>query len=241
MGQLPLRHPPRHLAQPRRSRTGARDHVVAEWLLAGVAVVLTAAVVVGSLFDRPRSEHALPAIEPPAAVGTTVAAPTSTVAAKQAARSSNLLVDPGFEGGLAGWRPIGGAGLERAGSGRQGRWTARLVPTRPADQGMALGEVLRCKPNKSYAAAVWVRASQPGVLVQLNLLESVRGKRLAIDTVGAVLGNRDWQRLEVAHLVHRPGAALGLEVVLPRGSRRTTILVDDLEVVAHTASFMDHG
>jgi hypothetical protein len=168
-------------------------------------------------------------------------APTSTVAARPAAPGSNLVGDPGFEAGLGGWRPIGGAEVERVGSGRQGQWAARLIPDRSGDQGMALASVLRCKPNNSYAAGVWVRITKPGVVVEVNLLEVAGGKRFAVDTVGAVLTDRGWQRLEVAHLVHRPGAALGLEVVLPRGARRAGIFIDDLEVVAHKASFMTHS
>jgi hypothetical protein len=204
-------------------------------------MVLTVAVVVGSLVERPRSDQASPATDPPQKTVTTVAAPTSTVAAKPAVKDSNLLGDPGFEAGLGGWRPIGGAEVKRVGSGRHGQWAARLVPARSGEQAMALASVLRCKPNKSYAAGVWVRATAPGVVVEVNLLEVVDRKRFAVDTVGAVLGDRGWQRLEVAHLVHRPGAPLGLEVVLPPGARRAAILVDDLEVVAHKASFMSSG
>jgi len=77
--------------------------------------------------------------------------------------------------------------------------------------------------------------------VELNLLEYVHGRRYATDTVGAVLHNHGWQRLEVVHMVHRPGAALALEVVIPKASRRSTVLVDDLEVVVHKASFMSMG
>ena len=40
MGRVPLRHPPRHLALPQRSRMGAREHYAAEWILAAVAIVL---------------------------------------------------------------------------------------------------------------------------------------------------------------------------------------------------------
>jgi hypothetical protein len=40
---------------------------------------------------------------------------------------------------------------------------------------MALAAVLRCKPGKSYAASVWVRANRPGTLVEVNLLEVVGG------------------------------------------------------------------
>ena len=49
MGRVPLRLPPRHLAFSQRSRVGAREHYVAEWILAAVAMVLTAAVVVANI------------------------------------------------------------------------------------------------------------------------------------------------------------------------------------------------
>jgi hypothetical protein len=106
---------------------------------------------------------------------------------------------------------------------------------------MALPAVLRCKPGKSYAVSVWVRADRPGTLVEVNLLEVVGGRPYATDSVGAVLEAGDWQRVEVTHLGHRPGASLAVEVVLPRGSPRASILVDELEVTVHKASFMSGG
>ena len=82
--------------------------------------------------------------------------------------------------------------------------------------------------GRTYAAAVWVRASRPGTVVQVTLLEVADGRRLAADTIGAVLRLGRWQRVEVTHLAHRSGAALAFEVVLPQGSPRATVLVDDL-------------
>jgi hypothetical protein len=38
-----------------------------------------------------------------------------------------------------------------------------------------------------------------------------------------------------------PNATLTLEIVLPRGSPAASILVDDLEVTVHKASFMSSG
>jgi hypothetical protein len=106
---------------------------------------------------------------------------------------------------------------------------------------MALPAMLRCKPGKTYAASVWVRANRPGTLVEVNLLEVLDGRRYATDTVGAVLEGGTWQRVEVTHQVHRPGATLAVEVALPRGSRRASVLVDELEVTAHKASVMAGG
>ena len=217
---------------------GAREHYVAEWILAAVAMVLTAAVVVSSMFSRPSSHEAPSATDRPAAAPSTAAAPTSTVQATPTTSNPAGKVQLEFEAGLAGWRPIGAARIQRDPQARQGQWAARFTGSGPGDQGMALPAVLRCKPGKSYAASVWVRADRPGTLVEVNLLEVVGGRRYATDSVGAVLESRDWQRVEVTHLAHRPRATLAFEVVLPRGSPRASVLVDELEVTVHKASFM---
>jgi hypothetical protein len=219
----------------------AREHYVAEWILAAVAMVLTAAVLVSSMVTRPSSHEAPSATDRPAAAPTTAAAPTSTVQATPTTSNPARMVHIGFEADLDGWRPIGAARIQRDPQARQGRWAARVTGSGPGDQGMALPAVLRCKLGKTYAASVWVRASRPGTLVEVNLLEVVGGRRYATDTVGAVLENGDWERLEVAHLAHRPGATLAFEMVLPRGSLRASVLVDELELTVHKASFMSGG
>jgi hypothetical protein len=196
MGRGPNWHPPRHLASIRRSRTDAREHLVAEWLLAAVAIVLTIAVLVGQMLGRPDA----PAPDPPAA-----APPPETT------------------GPPAAWTSVGGARVERT-------VPAGFTPTGPGDQGMAVTEVAGCTPGQVYAATLRVRASQPGTLVQVTLFEVDGGRRFAGDTIGAVLPDRGWQQVEVAHEGQRPGTALAVEVVLPRGSPRATVLVDDLRV-----------
>jgi hypothetical protein len=198
MGRGPNWHPPRHLASVRRSRTDAREQLVAEWLLAAVAIVLTIAVLVGQMLGRPDA----PAPDPPAA-----APPPETT------------------GPPAAWTSVGGARVERT-------VPAGFTPTGPGDQGMAVTEVAGCTPGRVYAATLRLQASQPGTLVQVTLLEVDGGRRFAGDTIGAVLPDRGWRRVEVAHEGQRPGTALAVEVVLPRGSPRATVMVDDLRVEA---------
>jgi carbohydrate binding protein with CBM4/9 domain len=219
----------------------AREHYVAEWILAAVAIVLSAAVVVSSMFTRPSSHEASSATDRPAAVPSIAATPTSTVQATPPTSNPASMIRVGFEAGVAGWRPIGAARIQRDPGPRRGRWAARFTGSGSADQGMALPAALRCQPGKTYTASIWVRVDRPGTLVEVNLLEVVGGRRYATDTVGAVLESGDWQRVEVAHLAHRPGAPLALEVVLPRGSPHASVLVDELEVTAHKASFMTSG
>jgi hypothetical protein len=211
--------------------TDAREHATAEWVLAAVAIVLTAAVVVSSMFRHPGSPDPGPAGAPPAAAPTTSPAPPST-AGGGSPPAGNLVADPGFEAGLAAWLGVGGARVERTGPARAGRWAGRFTATGRTDQGMAQLRLGRCTPGRTYAAAVWVMASRPATVVQVTLLEVAGGRRLAADTVGAVLQAGQWQRVEVAHDAHRSGAALALEVVLPGGSPPATVMVDDLEVTA---------
>jgi hypothetical protein len=97
---------------------------------------------------------------------------------------------------------------------------------------MTLPAVHRCARGTTYAATVRLRASRPWVLVQVTLLELAGGRRFAADSVGAVLLDRAWRRVEVEHQAHRPGGSLALEVVLPRGSPPATVQVDDLQVAA---------
>jgi hypothetical protein len=216
----------------------AREHYVAELILAAVAIVLTAGVVVSSMFTHPSSQEAPSATDPPAAAPSTAAAPTSTVQVTPRTSNPASAVQIGFEADLAGWRPIGKARIQRDPGARQGRWAARFTGSGSADQGMALPAALRCKKGRTYAASIWVRADRPGTLVEVNLLEVVGGRRYATDSVGAVLESGDWQRVEVTHLGHRPRTTLAVEVVLPRGSSRASVLVDELEVTVHKASFM---
>jgi hypothetical protein len=236
MGRGPLRHPPRHLAAARRSRTDAREHAAAEWALAAVAIVLTAAVVISSMFQRPDSPEPGPAGDPPAAAPTTTPAPSSTAGGGPAgggpAAAGNLVADPGFEAGLGGWLGVGGTRVERTGPARAGGWAGRFTASGRGDQGMALVGLSRCTPGTVYAAAVWLMASRPATVVQVTLLEVTGRRRLAADTIGAVLQAGRWQRVEVTHDAHRAGAALALEVVLPGGSPPATVMVDDLEVLA---------
>jgi hypothetical protein len=211
--------------------TDAREHATAEWVLAAVAIALTAAVVISSMFQRPNSPEPGPAGDPPAAAPMTTSAPSST-AGGEPAMAGNLVADPGFEAGLAGWMGVGGTRVERTGPAKAGSWAGRFTASGRADQGMALVGLSRCTPGTVYAAAVWLMASRPATVVQVTLLEVTGRRRLAADTIGAVLQAGQWQRVEVTHDVHRAGAALALEVVLPGGSPPATVMVDDLDVVA---------
>jgi len=218
MGRVPSWQSPRHLAATSRSRAGAREHQVAELLLAGVAIVLTMVILVGQMVGRPDpppSRAAPPSTGPPV---------TSPGAGQPAANPPS-----------AGWLALGGARVEGAEPAGAGRRPGRFTATGPGDQGIALPGLGRCVPGRTYAATLLVRASRPGTLLMVTLLEVAGGRQVAGDTVGAVLDDPNWRRIEVAHEAHLPGTALALRVVLPRGSPRATVLVGDLAVGASQA------
>ena len=226
------RTPPRHLAPPVRVHSRARDHLLVESILAMVAIVITTAIVIGALLDRQESSAArLPNLLPPAPTTTRVAPAASnpaTAASSPAARGGPL-ANPGFEAGLEGWRSLGGADLERVGGAREGDWAAQLSRGSARSPGLSLADILRVQTIHVYHGTVWVRASQPGTTVQVNLFEMAGGKRFAVDTVGAVVGT-SWERLEVAHEGHRAGATLAVEILAPDLPGGARLLVDDLGI-----------
>jgi hypothetical protein len=222
------RTPPRHLAPPVRVHSRARDHLLVESILAMVAIVITTAIVIGALVDKQQSSAArLPNLLPPAPTTTRVAPAASNPAT---AATGGLVANPGFEAGLEGWRSLGGAALERVGSPREGDWAAQLSRGSARSPGLSLADILKVQTIHVYHGTVWVRASQPGTTVQVNLFEALGGKRFAVDTVGAVVGT-DWQRLEVAHEGHRAGATLAVEILAPDLPGGARLLVDDLGIM----------
>lgn len=225
------RTPPRHLAPPVRVHSRARDHLLVESILAMVAIVITTAIVIGSLLDRQESSAArLPNLLPPAPTTTRVAAAATNPAAPAIpAAKGGPLANRGFEAGLEGWRTLGDAGLERVGGAREGDWAAQMTRGSARWPGLSLADILEVKTLHVYHGTVWVRASQPGTTVQVNLFEVYGGKRFAVDTVGAVVGGR-WQRLEVAHEGHKAGAMLAVEILAPDLAGGAQLLVDDLGV-----------
>jgi hypothetical protein len=234
------RTPPRHLAPPQRARPRPRDHLLVESILAVVAIGLTTAILIGSLLDRPESSAArLPNLLPPAPTTTRAVATTpSPATTAPAPEDGNLLTDAGFEAGLAGGDAVGRAGLDRVDEGREGDWALRLTRGSSRQPGAVLTEVTSLKADRRYEATAWVRASKPGVEVQINLFELRGGRRYSVDTVGAVPRAGEWQRLEVSHDTHRPGTTLAVEILAPTLTSGTNLLVDDLAIRASSSMSM---
>ena len=247
-----MQYAPKHLSRPVGSPALGRLSTLLQWLALMAAAAVVTMLVLPRITDRLESGTA-PSRPRPSAATRAASATTGAVAPTTGAatgvpatpttravrpRGDNLLPDGGFEAGLAGWQPVGGAGLERVADAREGGWAVRLTGGTSAEPGLAAPRVVRCRAMRAYAATVWVRASAPGTVVQVNLLEHAHGARMAVDAVGGVLPDTGWHQLQVVHPVHRPGANLALEVLAPGLPAAASVLVDDVRVAAKSASFM---
>ena len=234
---------PRHLSdRPPRER-GA---------LIGQLLLIAVTIVIGGLLAMAFTRHGEPAETssaiPPEATGAPPSQPPPTAsipAAKPAQGEStpsspasgssavgggNLIRNPGFETDLDGWQALDGASLELVNAAHEGQQAVSLVAGTGKDPGMTARRVTSCVLHRTYTATAWVRASQPGVTVELNLVEYSGGRRLSTDIAGHVLPGGAWQHIEVAHVAHKQGGELAVEVVATGLPQQVELLVDAVDV-----------
>jgi len=231
--------PPRHLAEPAR-RFGLsslqRLFLVAMLSLAAITAVI------GVLTREPGSGRraAGPATTQARAAATTATtAPAPSTAAATTGPATrpirptpgNLLADGDFERDLAGWAPLGGAGLERVEGGTSGRWAVAATPgPAPGGWGLVRRGAATTRAATTYQAVLWVRAPAGGGQVVLALRELAGGREVSADQAGYALPGGRWRQLAVEHRTVSPGSSLSLEVVgqrLPGGGR---LLVDSVDL-----------
>jgi Carbohydrate binding domain len=144
----------------------------------------------------------------------------------------NLLADGDFERDLAGWTPLGGAGVERVEGGTSGRWAAAVTPGpgQGGEAGMVRRAAATAREGTTYEAVFWVQAPSGGQVV-LALRELADGREVSADQAGYTLPDGGgWQELAVEHHTAAPGSSLVLEVVargLPGDGR---LLVDSVDL-----------
>ena len=234
---------PRHLSDPPPRERGA---------LIGQLLLIAITIVIGGLLAMAFTRHGEPAetgsAVPPEATGAPPSqppptasipaakpapgepTPSSPASGSSAVGGGNLIGNPGFETDLGGWRAIGGARLELVNAAHEGQQAASLVAGSGKNPGMAARQVTSCVLHRTYTATAWVHASEPGTTVELNLVEYTGGRRLATDVAGHVLPGGEWRRIEVAHVTHRQGAELAVEVVASGLPQQSELLVDAVDV-----------
>jgi hypothetical protein len=227
---------PRHLAEPPR-RFGLsplqRLFLVAMLSLAAVTAVialLTREVGTGGRGAAgPATTRAQAATTAPPSTATASSAPATTRPIRPT--PGNLLADGDFERDLAGWTPLGGAGVERVEGGASGRWAAAATPGAgtAGQAGMIRRGAATAREGVTYEAILWVQAPGGGQVV-LALRELAGGREVSADQAGYTLPGSGWHQLAVEHHTAAPGSSIALEVVahdLPGDGR---LLVDAVDL-----------
>jgi hypothetical protein len=227
---------PRHLAEPSR-RFGLsplqRLFLVAMLSLAAITAVIALltrdAGTGGRRAAGPSTTRAQAATTAPPSTATATSAPATTQPIRPT--PGNLLAEGDFERDLAGWTPLGGAGVERVEGGASGRWAAAVTPGAggAGQAGMIRRGAATAREGVTYEAILWVQAPGGGQVV-LALRELAGGREVSADQAGYTLPGSGWQQLAVEHHTAAPGSSLALEVVahdLPGDGR---LLVDSVDL-----------
>jgi hypothetical protein len=227
---------PRHLAEPSR-RFGLsplqRLFLVAMLSLAAITAVIALLTRDAGTGDRraagPATTRAQAATTAPPSTATATSVPATTQPIRPT--PGNLLAEGDFERDLAGWTPLGGAGVERVEGGASGRWAAAVTPGAggAGQAGMIRRGAATAREGVTYEAILWVQAPGGGQVV-LALRELAGGREVSADQAGYTLPGSGWQQLAVEHHTAAPGSSLALEVVahdLPGDGR---LLVDSVDL-----------
>jgi hypothetical protein len=211
---------PKHLGPTRRLARPTLTPWLRDSLAPSLIVVTAVAALAWAIVGH---DARTAATIPPSAV---VSMPATVTPRTQA----GLLPDAGFEAGTRGWRPVAGAQLGRVSPGRTGHWAATLAGGSSASPGMSMPYVATSHASTTYTAELWVRAARPGQRVEVRLFEEVARSRYSVDTIGVVLTDTHWRRLEVTHPAEQPGARLRFELVAPQLDIDERVLVDDVHI-----------
>jgi hypothetical protein len=227
---------PRHLAEP--SRRFGLSPLQQLFLVAMLSLAAITAVIAlltrdtgtgGRRAAGPATTRAQAATTAPPSTATATSAPATTQPIRPT--PGNLLAEGDFERDLAGWTPLGGAGVERVEGGSSGRWAAAVTPGAggAGQAGMIRRGAATAREGVTYEAILWVQAPGGGQVV-LALRELAGGREVSADQAGYTLPGSGWQQLAVEHHTAAPGSSLALEVVahdLPGDGR---LLVDSVDL-----------
>jgi hypothetical protein len=220
---------PRHLA-PSQRRPGLVRSLLSAVLLVTVVLAVGAVVVLGSI---DRLKHPLKNERPNAAGSPGSARVGSPGAAITPTDQHPLLREGSFEAGLGAVRAERGTRLELVAGGAGSAHCARLSNSGPpiGAAGLLVDQVTRPPGlGARYSATAVVKASRPGQVVQIQLIESVGGRRVSADPQMLRLPDTQWREISVQHEIYSNGSALGLEVTFGGLGRGQFVWIDDLKV-----------
>ena len=154
-----------------------------------------------------------------------------------AAGSTNLVGNPGFEVDTSGWNTgasIGGVALSRVSGGHGSSWAA-LLTNGSASSGMCM---LNDSPNwvsatvaGTYSGSLWARADSAGATLRLRVREYNGGTLVGTPTISQLQLTTAWQLVTVTHVSQAPGTStLDLTAYISSAPPGTCFYADDVTI-----------
>jgi len=129
----------------------------------------------------------------PTATPTSGPTPTSTPTSTPSPTPipGNLLANPGFEGGLAGWLGWGAEAFVSSTESHSGIYSAELH--QPASGQRQVRQTVNIVASRSYTASGWIKSSLPSgqATILVYWLDSV-GSLISSSAVGSLTGTANW-------------------------------------------------
>ena len=146
---------------------------------------------------------------------------------------ANLVANPGFEQGTAGWDANGAAGvsLQRVTGGHTGSWAARLTNGSNGAVTLTLNDApntVTQSQSGSYTGSVWMRADTAGAKAYLRVREYQGSTKVGEKVVGVVLSTA-WQQVTATLTPLDPGtSSIEVATAVYSAAPGTSYLADDV-------------
>jgi plastocyanin len=164
---------------------------------------------------------------------------TGTATARvDAAASTNLVGNPGFELNTSGWNTSSsgpGVTLARVAGGHTGGWAAKLTNTSSGAATCNLNDspnwVANTTAGATYTATIWVRSDFAGATIKAKLREY--SGTTAVGSASTLLTlTTGWQPLTVTYRATSSGSSIDLNVYVTDAAPGTCFYADDASITA---------
>ncbi len=152
------------------------------------------------------------------------------------APGTELVANPGFESGTAGWSVVGSATLTRVSSGHSGGFAAQLATSSGSKSSFAItddpasvGYVAAA--GSTYRLQAWVRSSSSGGTIRLRVVETLAGSQQGSEAFSSgVTLSSSWKLVTFDYVTRAAGSELDLQIVNSPRKGRESFLVDDVSI-----------
>ncbi len=182
--------------------------------------------------QRPRTAISLVAAASAAALVASILSINGAATAEAPRLSDNLVSNPDFESGNAGWNTQNPKVTLSSGAGHESRRAAKLTAlTRTSlllnDSPNVIGSAAK---GDRYVASVWIRTDTPRLAVTFRFRE-VAGTSLVGKTESkASLTDGAWHQVRAEYTAAGNGTQIAVQVLALRAAKGATLSVDDVDV-----------